>query len=119
VRRESYSGVKVFRAPERGHVLTLVRDWATAQRSRHPEISKVGLFGSYARGDHGPGSDLDVLIVVTRSTEPHWFLRSAEFDASVLPVGAELFVYTEDECKRMGRSSPWFRHVLREVVWLS
>src|SRR3972149_6453282 len=35
-----------------------------------PELRRVGYFGSYARGDWGPGSDLDVMIVVAASGEP-------------------------------------------------
>jgi predicted nucleotidyltransferase len=36
----------------------------------HPEVVRVGYFGSYARGDWGVGSDLDLIIIVDRSDEP-------------------------------------------------
>lgn len=35
-----------------------------AEFGRHYMVRKLGLFGSYARGDHGPDSDVDILVEV-------------------------------------------------------
>lgn len=43
---------------------TLILEWA----ARHSEIRKVWLFGSRARGDNGPDSDIDLGIEVEGET---------------------------------------------------
>jgi predicted nucleotidyltransferase len=50
-------------------------------------IVAVGIFGSYARGDWGVGSDLDLVVVVEDSSEP--FERRAVH----LDSGREPFVH--------------------------
>lgn len=97
------------------------RTWARAVAADHPEVVRIGCFGSYARGDYGPASDLDVLIEVTESPHARWFDRPLDFPMPrEVPVGVELFVYTSDELERMRvDSSAWLRHVLAEMVWVS
>lgn len=43
----------------------------------HPEIEEVWLFGSLARGDAVPGSDADLLVVLSGSQEASWTGRCA------------------------------------------
>jgi len=95
-----------------------LRAWVTDQRRTRQELLCVGLFGSYATDSYAPGSDIDLLVLVKRSKEPLWFMRAASFDTSSLSVGADLFVYTESEAERMKKTSAWFRHILREVIWI-
>jgi predicted nucleotidyltransferase len=110
--------VRVFRALGRDEVLAGLTGWAIELRRLHPEITRLGLFGSYARGDYAPGSDIDLLIIVAESHEPLGFKRSAAFDTNDLPIGADVFVYTEAELERLGSDSPWLAHILGEVVWV-
>ena len=117
-RPTSSPGVRVFTALGRDEVLAQLNRWAATLRQRHPELIRVGLFGSYARGDYAPGSDIDLLLIIRESNEPRWFMRSAAFDTSDLPVGADVFVYTEAEIERMSRDSLWLRRILEEIVWI-
>ena len=117
-RTESSGGVTVFRAIERDRVLAAVTRWALTVKQARPGVRRIGLFGSYARDEHAPGSDVDLLIIVGRSPHRLWYLRSADFDTAALPLGADVFVYTEAEAARMQRDSPWFQHVLKEAIWL-
>ena len=91
---------------------------AAYQRQAYPELVRVGLFGSYATGAYAPGSDIDLLVLVRHSDQPRWFMRAAAFDTTALPLGADLFVYTEAEADRMRHTSPWFQHVLGTIVWI-
>jgi predicted nucleotidyltransferase len=61
----------------------------------HPE--KVILFGSQARGDAGPNSDFDVLVI-QQSDEPR-YRRSIPLYVALadLPVEVEVMVYTPAE----------------------
>src|SRR3972149_9679882 len=65
-----------------------------------PELRRVGYFGSYARGDWGPGSDLDVMIVASASGEP-MARRPLAWDLTGLPVPAHVLVGTAAELERV------------------
>ena len=95
----------------------LARRAEDAARSR-PELRRVGYFGSYARGDWGVGSDLDVVIVVASSATPA-ARRAAEWDLTRLPVPADVLVFTEDEWRSTLESGRRFARVARdEVKWV-
>jgi predicted nucleotidyltransferase len=79
----------------------------------------VGYFGSYARGEDGFGSDLD-LVIVMRSAGGPAARRGLLFDTSPLPVPADILVYTEDELEEVLSREGRFARVLREeTVWLT
>jgi predicted nucleotidyltransferase len=57
----------VFKWPDRETVLAAAGRWALMVRAQDPSVREVLCVGSYARGDWGVGSDLDVIVVVTES----------------------------------------------------
>lgn len=108
----------VLKWPDHATVDKAVRSWAQAEAKRHPELQRLGYFGSYARGDWGVGSDLDLVAVMDRSSEP-FERRSLTWDATNLPVPAELVVYTGDEWENLKRKGGRFIRMLeRDVVWV-
>lgn len=92
--------------------------WAHVIRQTHPEIQRIGLFGSYSNDNYTAASDLDVLIIVTESAESRWFMRQAVFNTLSLPLPVDLFVYTDAEASRMKETSAWFRHITHDMTWL-
>ena len=85
---------------------------------RHPEIESVYLFGSLARGDAVPGSDADLLIVVSHSTKP-FRDRSAHYETTGVGVGVDVVVYTREELDVLLEAGNEFaRRALREGVLL-
>jgi predicted nucleotidyltransferase len=44
-----------------GQILTILKRKKEALQKRYP-ISELGVFGSYARGDHTQDSDIDILL---------------------------------------------------------
>ena len=77
----------VLKWPERSEVEQAVEAWAAGAVRRHPELVRLGVFGSYARGDAGVGSDLD-LVAVLESSEQPFERRGVEWDLTELPVPA-------------------------------
>lgn len=45
---------------------------STGSVLRWPSAEAVGVFGSYARGDAGVGSDLDLLLILRHCHLPQW-----------------------------------------------
>ncbi len=108
----------VLRWPDQASVEKAVTEWAGRERERRPELVKIGYFGSFARGDAGVGSDLDLVAVVGESTES-FERRAVNWDLSSLPVPSEILVYTQHEWETLMERGGRFARMLREeAVWL-
>ena len=108
----------VFKWPDAVTVDQAVRRWATEIASRRPEVVRIGYIGSYARGDWGVGSDLDLLIVVENATHPFWS-RSRTWDCATLPVPTDLLIYTVPEWHALLTQGDRFAQTIqREAVWV-
>lgn len=112
------SSSSVVRWPDRATVEAAARAFAGAEAHRRPALLRLGYFGSYARGNEGVGSDLDLVAVVESSDLP-FERRAADWDLTRLPVPAEVLVYTEGEWAAMEARGDRFARVLRtESVWV-
>lgn len=49
--------------PDRAAVEAALWTWTEGARENRPELRGVGYFGSYARDEWGPGSDLDLVLI--------------------------------------------------------
>lgn len=108
----------VFKWPDRSEVDHAVRDWVEMAVNSRDGIIKLGYFGSYARGDWGVGSDVDLVVIVDHTTEP-FERRSLTWDLSPLPVPAELLVYTSTEWQLLQKQRGRFALTLeQETVWV-
>jgi predicted nucleotidyltransferase len=108
----------VLKWPDREQVDLAMRIWADREAEQRPELLRLGYFGSYARGNWGVGSDLDIIALVARASDP-FERRSLQWDLNTLPVPAELLVYTADEWSQLQQKNGRFAKVLRrEVVWV-
>jgi predicted nucleotidyltransferase len=107
----------VLKWPDAQAVARAVRDWAQQLGGQKPELVRAGYFGSYARGDWGVGSDVDLVVIVDRAEEP-FERRSPRWDASQLPVPADVLVYTELEWNALTAATPFAQRVEREAVWV-
>ncbi len=108
----------VFKWPNRRQVDQAVRDWVKAVTISRPEILRIGYFGSYARGDWGVGSDLDLVAIIDHSAEP-FERRSLHWNLNELPVPADILVYTLDEWERLQNEDGLFaRTIKRDTIWV-
>lgn len=104
-------GTAVLVWPDAARVQAAARRWAEELRRAETGIVAVGCFGSYARGDWGVGSDVDLVVIVRDSPLP-FERRAAGFDATGLPVPADVLVYTTAEWAGLTRRP-------QPVSWLS
>jgi Nucleotidyltransferase domain len=108
----------VLRWPDRATVDAAVRAWAREEGARRPDLERLGYFGSYSRGDWGPGSDLDMVAVVRQSAVP-FERRATDWDVLRLPVPADLLVYTSAEWDDLiARDDRFARTLTREMTWV-
>ncbi|MGH7313885.1 MAG: nucleotidyltransferase domain-containing protein [Candidatus Rokuibacteriota bacterium] len=94
-----------------------LRAWAQQAAAEQPGVRRIGYFGSYARGDWGVGSDVDVVIVVAEADVP-FQRRSLEWDLTGLPVPADVLVYTESEWLSLDPRSRMGRTLRHETIWV-
>ncbi|MGA1844501.1 MAG: nucleotidyltransferase domain-containing protein [bacterium] len=74
-------------------------------------VSKAFLFGSWAKGNYSPHSDLDILIIIDSSPKKVRD-RSPDFLPRRAPVGIDVFVFTTEEAER----SPFVKNILKEAI---
>lgn len=80
--------------------------------SRRPEVQRVILFGSYARGQADLLTDLDLLVVMESPLD--FVARTAALYRDLgSTVDMDLLVYTPEEIERLGRRG-FLRRVLAE-----
>ncbi|MGC8793416.1 MAG: nucleotidyltransferase domain-containing protein [Bryobacteraceae bacterium] len=104
----------VLKWPDAAQLLEALESWADSAGSQRAELLRVGCFGSWARGDWGAGSDLDVIPVVSQARQS-FVRRAADWDLSTLPVPCDVLVYTPEGWAR----APLVRALAGEIrlVW--
>ena len=90
----------VLKWPDTATVDRAAREWARSMAETRPQVLRVGYFGSYARGDWGVGSDLDIVVIVTHAVLTA-VIRARDWDTSGLPVPADVLVYTPKELEEL------------------
>ena len=114
--RSSSSCVRTW--PNRSVVDAAARRWAEHVALSHPEITRLGYFGSYAGGNWSVGSDLDLVAILTDSDQP-FYRRGLAWTLTSLPVSAEILIYTQREWETLQTEAPRFAQMLaRQAVRL-
>ena len=84
--------------------------------ANHPEVSRIVLFGSFARGDFGVRSDMDLLVVL-RSSDLSIRDRIAEFLTECSDYPTDVFPLTEAELElRLQEADPFWVQAVREGI---
>ncbi len=107
----------VLKWPDAPSVIKALRLWVEKVIKGRPDVVRIGYFGSYARGDWGVGSDLDLVIILENSGQP-FEKRATEFNALELPVPADILVYTQEEWQSPEGQKKFFRTLAQEAVWV-
>ena len=78
----------------------------------HPEVEEVWLFGSLARGDAVPGSDADLMVLISESHLP-FLERPLYYQLDFCGVGTDVLVYSRAELNRMQSAGNHFFQTVR------
>jgi len=99
---------------DRERALALAREAAHRLAAAHPSVTRVLLFGSFARGDYTVKSDLDLLVVFS-ACELERRERVRELLGSLPAYPIDLFPYTESELSAAAREGdPFLTRALEE-----
>ena len=108
----------VLRWPRPEEVLADVETWALAQYEARPDLTRVGLFGSYARGDSSVGSDIDLLLI-DESAIGSQSKRLRHWPLEQLPLTCDALVLTSDELQSLfSNGSRMAQELKRDLRWL-
>ncbi|MBL7163106.1 MAG: nucleotidyltransferase domain-containing protein [Anaerolineales bacterium] len=108
----------VFKWPDVKTVDQAMRRWAKDAVQVRTDVLRIGYFGSYARGNWGVGSDLDLILILDRC-ELSFEKRALEWDVLDLPVPVDVVVYTQAEWDKLaGEKRRFYRVIEREAVWV-
>jgi len=117
MRSEYFGSVKVTYFDKEA-VWQALRELAPRLAADHPEILRIAVFGSLARDEAAPGSDVDLLIVL-RQSDLRFPDRFDRYRPERFPVGVEVFAYTQEEMERMLSEGNFFlKRALEEAVTL-
>jgi uncharacterized protein len=106
----------VLKWPDHQKVIQALKHWVENLVKTRADVVRIGYFGSYARGDWGVGSDLDLVIIVEQAAEP-FEMRSSWFDTLEFPVPVDILVYTREEWQ-LNQTKKFFRSLENEAVWV-
>jgi len=108
----------VIKWPRRNQVKTSLDQWLKENVAIHPEIIKLGYFGSFAKDTWGVGSDLDLIAIIQESSIP-FERRSLSWNFDALPVPTDILIYTTKEWQDLRKKGGRFVDMIeKEAVWL-
>jgi len=85
---------------DREKTLAALRNAVRKLAAIRPEIEEVILFGSIATSQPVPGSDADLLILLSHSEEP-FLSRIPHYIPSGCDIDVDVFPYTREEVQKM------------------
>ncbi|MHB8069998.1 MAG: nucleotidyltransferase domain-containing protein [Desulfobaccales bacterium] len=106
----------VLKWPEPKKIIQALKHWVEKLVKTRSDIVRIGYFGSYARGNWGVGSDLDLIIIVSHADIP-FEMRPSQFDTLELLVPVDILIYTLEEWQ-MNHTKKFFQTLENEAVWV-
>ena len=107
----------VLKWPNAEVVIKFLKQWAEKIALNNPDVLKIGFFGSYARGNWGVGSDLDVILILKHCEKP-FERRGLLFDTLSFPVPVDLLVYTQEEWRKLLEEKGFAENIKKEIIWI-
>jgi predicted nucleotidyltransferase len=106
------------RFADKREILSIARQIAFRIARAHPEVLKIILFGSFARGDYGVRSDLDLLVVLTHSDRPAQE-RLTDFLSHAQTYPTDMLLLTQAELEsRLAEDDPFLKRAVSDGIQL-
>ena len=115
--QERYLGSVRIKSVDYNAFMENLREIAGRIKAADSCLKKVLLFGSFAKGNYTPESDVDILIIVKHSDVPFLQRRDSYVDFfNNIPFDVNILVYTEDEFTMMQkRHDTFIRQIISEA----
>ena len=108
----------VIKWPDKQTVHAAICAWVKELVRRRKDVLQAGYIGSYARGDWGVGSDVD-LVVILESDTNLFGGQTLEPDFMDIPVHVDLLLYSHQEWERLAQEGGrFYQTVQREAEWV-
>ena len=108
----------IIKWPSDKQVIFSLEKWVKDILQVIEDIIQIGYFGSYAQGNWGVGSDLDIIIILRQSKLP-FEKRNQDWQEHQLPVPTDILIYTQQEWEVMRKEElPFFKRINREIKWI-
>lgn len=101
-------------------IMTNLQDAANKLLKRNFNVLRIILFGSLVKGNYGPGSDADILIVLSSDSRRR-IDRIPEFLGafSEVPVSVDVFPLTEEELHQaLNNNNFFYNRAVKEGIEL-
>lgn len=95
MQKQSFGSVTIFSIDE-PLVRRRVDEYAADLFASHPEVEEVVVFGSFAKGNYAPGSDVDIFVLLSHS-DKRMMDRIPDLMPDRFPLSVDVFPYTRDE----------------------
>jgi len=86
--------------------------------AKYPYIKRVGVFGSYSRGEENPSSDIDVLLDYDNSSDDYMDNLSDFMEDVERSISVSIDYVTYNGLMRKGGDVNFRQRVLNDVKWL-
>ena len=116
LQRKLLNGVEIL-SVNVNKVKKVLKQISSKIKKQHPEVVKIILFGSFAKNDFTPYSDIDIAIIV-KETFKNFVLRQDDFIDyfKKLNFDVNVVVYTLDEIKKLKKENNMFvKDILRGI----
>lgn len=113
----SSNSVKI-RFLDKPGIMKAIERLAAELAQKYPDIEEISLFGSFARDEAVPGSDVDILIMLM-DTSLSFKDRIGQYMPSSFPIGIDIFPYTRSEIEEMLNEGNYFlKSVMQDAILL-
>ncbi len=92
----------ILKWPDKQKVLSEAKMWAKSAGLTDNNILRIYCFGSICSDTWGVGSDLDIVIILKKTTAP-FISRACSYDTSAISVPVDLLVYTQSEITQLSK----------------
>jgi predicted nucleotidyltransferase len=105
----------VVKSADKRRIQRAVQSYVEWLYATHSEVEKVIWFGSWINGLPTPRSDVDLCLILSRSSKPMRD-RVCDYLPVGFPVGVDLFPYTKEEFDALVERSPgWYKTIVMGI----